>query len=400
MPAICLYFFRANMVTPFYNPPLNFHFRVDFESLKFINPIGFGFQSVTGIEAKMDIAEIKEGGENLFVHRLPGRMNYENLVLKRGLELLDLHSPLVNWCMDTLQGGLNKTIKPINVTVSLLNELMIPVATWQFKRAYPVRWVIGDLDTESEGILLEEIELCYSYSYRVDGGLLGMLGKAVNTIDAGLDIVKGMSNTVGKIGDRIENSTKDDADVDAAKAKAVSAEADTKKAAAKKAEADKAAAANKDKAATKEKTKADDAKQDKAKADAKKAEEAAKPAAKAKKEAAAATAKAKLEAAEAKKAKELAENKAKLEERKKKVKEIKTKTEKEAKPTKTEAELKAEAEKKAAEKKAAAEAKKAAAQAKAAEREAAKAAEQARLAEERKRKAAERKKKSDSDKPK
>lgn len=141
-------------------PPVGFHFSVVFEDL----PSGqeVGFQSVSGINATISQDfTIKEGGENRFTHKLPGRASYENLVLKRGL-LVD--SELIDWFKDAVE---NFKFRPMNVTVKLLNENHQPLESWQFIKAWPTKWNIDGFDATANGIVAETIELSYQYFVRI-----------------------------------------------------------------------------------------------------------------------------------------------------------------------------------------------------------------------------------------
>ena len=60
-------------------------------------PIG-RFQEVTGLAAELEVKEYPEGGMNDFVHKLPTRVKWPNIVLKRGVTK-----------SDNLFGWLNKT---------------------------------------------------------------------------------------------------------------------------------------------------------------------------------------------------------------------------------------------------------------------------------------------------
>lgn len=215
------------------------YFRVDFSSVKFTlsHPMGFGFQTITGIEAKMETETIQEGGENMFEHRVPGRIKYENLVLKRGMETLGIYTPLVKWCMDTLTYGLTKKIETMDITVNLLNEFGTPSATWRFIDAYPVRWVIGEMNSLEAEVLIEEIEFCYQYAFRVDGGLIGAMGKVANTAESVATVAQSaleIKAAVESHQDKKEKEAKDKAR-DAAAAKAAE-EKEKKKAEEKKAQ--------------------------------------------------------------------------------------------------------------------------------------------------------------------
>ena len=43
------------------------------------------FTEVSGLELKVEVESYQEGGENSFVHKLPGRISWPHIVLKRGV---------------------------------------------------------------------------------------------------------------------------------------------------------------------------------------------------------------------------------------------------------------------------------------------------------------------------
>lgn len=51
---------------------------------------------------------------------------------------------------------------PSNVLVILLNEKSIPLASWLFKTAYPVKWTVSDLDADANSVVIETMELAYT----------------------------------------------------------------------------------------------------------------------------------------------------------------------------------------------------------------------------------------------
>jgi phage tail-like protein len=136
-----------------YYPPLGFHFSVEFSSLK----DEYQFQSVSGLTVDIETEEIKEGGENRFKHKLPVRAKYPNLILKRGLVT---NSKLVEWCQKASQGF---EFKPTDLVVKLLNQENEPLLSWNVVNAYPVKWAVGEFNAEENRIVIETIELTYSY---------------------------------------------------------------------------------------------------------------------------------------------------------------------------------------------------------------------------------------------
>lgn len=137
-------------------PPLGFRFSVFFFIGGVVpNPLDFRFKKVSGIGSTISTSTLNEGGQNLYSHKLPERVQYENLVLERGLAI---GSPLVvefNAAMSLFK------FVPSNVLVSLLDEAGIPISSWLFTNAYPVKWTVSSLDADSNTVVIETMELSY-----------------------------------------------------------------------------------------------------------------------------------------------------------------------------------------------------------------------------------------------
>jgi phage tail-like protein len=141
---------------PFGDPPLGFRFGVLFFAGGVIpNPLDILFQKVSGLSSTVSTSTVEEGGQNLYSHRLPGRIQYDNLVLERGLVV---GSPLViefNVAMSLFK------FSPSNVLVTLLDDAGIPISGWLFMNAYPVKWSVSPLDATSNTVVIETLELAY-----------------------------------------------------------------------------------------------------------------------------------------------------------------------------------------------------------------------------------------------
>ena len=141
---------------PFADPPLGFRFSVVFFAGGVIpNPLDILFQKVSGLRATINTSPLEEGGQNLYTHRLPGRIQYDNLVLERGLVV---GSPLVNEFTVAMS---QFKFSPSNVLVTLLDAAALPLAGWLFMQAYPVTWRVSDLDATSNTVVIETLELAY-----------------------------------------------------------------------------------------------------------------------------------------------------------------------------------------------------------------------------------------------
>lgn len=119
------------------------------------NPIDIRFQKVSGLSAEVETEPLNEGGQNLYTQKLPNGVQYNNLVLERGMVI---GSPLnleFNASMSLFQFATS------NVLVTLLSEQGLPLAAWMFLKAYPVKWATSDLNAEPE-LLIDTMELAYT----------------------------------------------------------------------------------------------------------------------------------------------------------------------------------------------------------------------------------------------
>ena len=134
-------------------PPVGFHFSVNFEIPSTTQDIRF--REVSGLNVTVETESYAEGGENRFVHNLPMRTKYGDLELKRGL-LLD--SGITKWVRDAIEKYL---FQPTNITISLLNEEHVPLASWYVINAYPIEWNIDAFNAEESKVVIESLKLKY-----------------------------------------------------------------------------------------------------------------------------------------------------------------------------------------------------------------------------------------------
>lgn len=144
-----------------YYPPVGFHFRVDIEGITEGNQ-EISFQEVSGLNATIGEFTYKEGGENRFTHRLPDRVSYEKLILKRGLLV---GSKLIGWFKNGVESF---TFDPKDITITLLNTEHEPLESWSVVKAYPVKWSISGFNAQQNEIVVETIELVFQYFNRLE----------------------------------------------------------------------------------------------------------------------------------------------------------------------------------------------------------------------------------------
>jgi len=120
------------------------------------NPIDIRFQRVSGLGATVSLKTHAEGGENLYAHRFPEAIGYQNLVLERSAALISPLDIEFNIAMSLFKFSAS------NVLVTLFDDSGVPTAGWMFLKAYPVRWATSDLDAKQSGIVIDTMELAYT----------------------------------------------------------------------------------------------------------------------------------------------------------------------------------------------------------------------------------------------
>jgi phage tail-like protein len=113
-----------------------------------------GFTECTGLEGVLTTEEYMEGGQNGYVHKFPTRMTYSNITLRRGL-MID--RSLWNWHHDYVLGKGTRR----NGVIILRNQLGLPVKSWSFKRALPLRWVGPSLHASESKVAIESVEIMH-----------------------------------------------------------------------------------------------------------------------------------------------------------------------------------------------------------------------------------------------
>jgi phage tail-like protein len=141
------------------------------------------FSEVSGLEMSMEVEERQVGGINDTLLKFPGRVKWNNLVMKRGLlakrDPLD-KSDLWTWYESYLNGtGVRK-----DGIIVLLDEQRKPKITWSFRRGLPLRWTGPSLNAHQSQVAIESIEIAHEGIRLVrSGGVLGeALGAAVGAV--------------------------------------------------------------------------------------------------------------------------------------------------------------------------------------------------------------------------
>ncbi len=132
-----------------YDPYLNHRFQVEIEGV-----IVGGFSEVSGLSVEIVTEELREGGENTFLHRLPRGARYPNLLLRRGITDSEL---LWKWCDETVHGKVARK----RASILLLDDEGREQWRWNVRNALPVRWSGPGLQATGHGVAFESLELSH-----------------------------------------------------------------------------------------------------------------------------------------------------------------------------------------------------------------------------------------------
>jgi phage tail-like protein len=112
------------------------------------------FTEMSGLQVETTVTEYEEGGNNGFVHRLPGRSKVSNLTFKRGITK---SNDFFKWYLKILHGTLERK----QVDVVMFDAAGEPLAKWSFKDAYPVKWVGPQFAADGKTAAIETLELAH-----------------------------------------------------------------------------------------------------------------------------------------------------------------------------------------------------------------------------------------------
>lgn len=119
------------------------------------------FKEVLGLEISVDVVRYAEGGHNGYVHQLPGRVQWPNLILRAGLTKGD---NLFKWIRKCSGEGLDTNSRKLERNtgaLTVLDPAGARVRTWEFDQAFPVRWIGPRFAVDEKATPVEEIEIAH-----------------------------------------------------------------------------------------------------------------------------------------------------------------------------------------------------------------------------------------------
>ena len=125
------------------------HFRLSIPGVS----IG-SFRECNGLSMEFEVFEWAEGGNNEFVHHLPGRIRYPYLTLDNGVTD---STALQEWFWATREQAQLK-----EVTIQLKSQDGELSRSWTFADAFPIKWSGPTIAAQGMGVGTESLDIAHS----------------------------------------------------------------------------------------------------------------------------------------------------------------------------------------------------------------------------------------------
>jgi phage tail-like protein len=110
------------------------------------------FSECSGFASHVEVIEYREGGDPNSVRKLPGKVSYQDITLKRGLtsssELYDWHA-----------SALNPPIQRKNGSVVVLDDTLAEQVRWNFTGAWISKWDGPALSGKGNDVAIETLTI-------------------------------------------------------------------------------------------------------------------------------------------------------------------------------------------------------------------------------------------------
>lgn len=136
------------------DPLMSYRFAIE------INSLVKGFAEASGLFVEVQTEDVREGGLNVYPHKLIKGAAYQNLTLKRGITT---DEELWRWHQDIVNGGISRK----SISIILLDNKGEEVCRWHFREAFPVKWTGPDLKAESSAVGFETLEFAHHGLYKM-----------------------------------------------------------------------------------------------------------------------------------------------------------------------------------------------------------------------------------------
>ena len=114
------------------------------------------FTTCEGLGMEVSLEQREEGGNNAFVHQLPGRMKYSNIKFSRPIS--PDSEKVAQWFMSIAAGSGYKRKNGQIVALTPDNKV---IARWSLLGVIPVRWTGPGFSSDSPKVATETVEIAH-----------------------------------------------------------------------------------------------------------------------------------------------------------------------------------------------------------------------------------------------
>jgi phage tail-like protein len=140
------------------DPLVGFHYAIEVQGV-----INGYFTECSGIGSEHEVIEHKivdeKGRES--IHKIPGRLKWENVSLKRGITS---NMDIWDWRDQVVEGDVDGARR--NGSIVMFNQKLSEVARWNFENAWPLKVSGPSMKADSNEFGIEEVVIAHEGLYR------------------------------------------------------------------------------------------------------------------------------------------------------------------------------------------------------------------------------------------
>lgn len=113
------------------------------------------FTACDGLNVEVTVEAYEEGGNNHFIHQLPGRIKYTNVKLTR------VASSETKKIYDYFKNLQDKGVERTHASIKAMSAKGEEIYEWKLKDVFPVKWNGPQFSTDSAKAATETLELAH-----------------------------------------------------------------------------------------------------------------------------------------------------------------------------------------------------------------------------------------------